>query len=267
MCLIAFAWRVHPRFPLVVAANRDEFHARPSHALELWGEDPDVMGGRDLHAGGSWMGVRRGGRFAAVTNVRTPDMRPAPHSRGALVSHFLLEPGAAASTAEHVVCAAGQYGGFNLLLGDGEELVWATNHPVPVWHGVEPGVHGVSNGAPSFADAASWPKVCRLVADLSRWLDKIPRKAPKDGPQLEIETLFKHLSNEHAVPDSQLPDTGVGITTERRLAPIFVRGEQYGTRCSSVLLVGADGTMLMRERRFKPNGVFAGETEMGLPPP
>lgn len=261
MCLIAFAWRAHPRYPLIVAANRDEFHSRPTRALELWGEDPDVMGGRDLEAGGSWMGVTRTGRFAAVTNYRTAHPGPGEKSRGALVGDFLLGREPAPCSAAKITCEAKRYGPYNLLLGDGRELVWATNRPAPVWHTVAEGVHGVSNGAPSFSPEAPWPKVVRLVGVLEKWIATHPGTADRAA----TAPLFTALANEADTPEGQLPSTGLGHEMERRLARVFVRGAEYGTRCSSVLLVGTDGRCVMYEHRFGPEGVPSGETELGWP--
>lgn len=262
MCLIAFAWRVHPHYPLIVAANRDEFHARPTAALARWVENPEVIGGRDLQAGGSWMGARRGGRFAAVTNYRTPQAGAGERSRGALVRDFLLGASGTPSAAARLMCDAERYGPFNLLLADGAELVWATNRPTPAWRSVPAGVHGISNGAPSFGDARAWPKVARLVAALEAWVVAPAADAVVSG----CGALFAALADERPATDAELPDTGVGLAAERRLSPVFVRGPRYGTRCSSVVLIGADGAVAFQERRFGANGLPVGETRLELAP-
>lgn len=264
MCVIAFAWQCHSRYPLVVVANRDEYHARPTRALEAWGEDPDVIGGRDLQAGGSWMGVRRGGRFAAVTNVRSPARAEGTQSRGALVGDFLLAgdaAGTAAAAAAQLVPDAAAYGPFNLLLSDGQNLAWITNAPAAAWQPVAPGIHGVSNGSPSFRPGPTWPKVERLKVALEACL--CPQA--DSSQELDLEPLLVALSTRELPADDTLPDTGVGPTLERRLAPVFISGKDYGTRCSTVLLVNAAGDARMHERRFGPNGRLDGENEMELP--
>ncbi len=265
MCLIAFAWRVHPRYPLIVAANRDEFHARPTAPLQRWTENSDVIGGRDLREGGSWMALRRGGRFAAVTNVRDADLAKGERSRGHLVRDFVLDNALAAGFTEDVWMAGKHYGGFNLLLYDGTELNWVSNHPKPAWTSITPGVHAVSNGAPSFIHGKRpWPKVLRSMAGLKAWLRSIP-----DSGEPDTAPLFAMLADDQPVPDAKLPDTGVGVgvEAERLLAPPFIRGDTYGTRCSSIALIDINGEATVIERRFGPGGVMAGDTRIVLPKP
>lgn len=258
MCLIAFAWRAHPRYPLIVAANRDEFHARPTAALGRWRENQDVVGGRDRREGGSWLALREGGRLAAVTNVRNGAIGPGERSRGHLVRDFVLGDELAASYGEDVWIAGDEYGGFNLLLHDGQELIWVGNRPSPAWQSVPPGVHSVSNGAPSFdSGELPWPKMLHSMAVLNAWL----RTVPADG-EPDVAPLFAMLADERVAPDASLPDTGVGLEMERRLAPAFIRGTEYGTRCSTVALLGKDGDSIMIERRFGPDGISAGETRL-----
>lgn len=250
MCLIALAWRAHPRWPLVLAANRDELHARPSRALGEWREAPGLIGGRDEQAGGAWLLCSRKGRFAAVTNVR--DGLPAPSaagSRGGLVLEFVAGGHSAQAFAEGLAASAGDYGRFNLLLGDGDALWLAGNHPRFRADALSPGLHAVSNG-PFDAD---WPKTRRLRAALADWLASAPAG---DG---EVGSLFEALADRRPVDDAELPDTGVGIERERLLAPPFVLHPVYGTRCSTVLLVGAEGIRMV-ERRFDPEGHPAGES-------
>lgn len=264
MCVIAFAWHCHPRYPLVVTANRDEFHGRPTRALEPWDENQDVIGGRDLRAGGSWMGARRGGRFAAVTNVRTSVPVERPRSRGALVADFLLAADhdtLLPSTTMRLLNEAPGYGAFNLLLGDSQELLWLGNEPTPTQQSVHAGIHGVSNGEPSFCGGARWPKVRRLTTALEHWLNTLDNTQPRP----DVAPLFAVLADRTVAPDSALPDTGVGLELERRLSPVFLCGESYGTRCSTVVLINTDGGVWMQERRFGPSGVFQGESELSLP--
>lgn len=261
MCLIAFAWRAHPRYPLIITANRDEFHARPTAPLQRWAENPDVIGGRDLREGGSWMALRRGGRLAAVTNVRNPDLKTGQRSRGELVSRFVLDEASAARAAEALRQHGPHYGGFNLLLHDGETLRWVSNYPEHRTQDIEPGVHAISNGAPSFIpDEHPWPKMQRSMAALGEWLTTIPEQAEPD-----TTALFAMLADAHPAPDAQLPDTGVGIEIERLLSPPFIRGMDYGTRCSSVALIETNGNITMIERRFGPDGARCGDSRCTVP--
>lgn len=262
MCLIAFAWRVHPRYPLIVAANRDEFHDRPTASAAPWPEDGSVIGGRDLRDGGSWLALRRGGRLAAVTNVRAAKAERGQRSRGHLVRDFVRGNELAAAFAEDAWVAWERYAGFNLLLHDGEELIWVSNRPKPAWKSVAPGVHGVSNGSPSFvAGRPPWPKVLLAMAGLSEWVRALPAEGEPD-PSL----LFAMLADERTAADNALPDTGVGLETERLLSPAFIRGAGYGTRSSSVALVGNDGSAVLFERRFEAGGRVGGDVRLTLPP-
>lgn len=242
MCLIAFAWNAHPGYPLVLIANRDEFHARPTAPLAPWTDAPEVLGGRDLKAGGGWLASRRDQpRLAAVTNVREPLPITARLSRGRLVRDYITGYDCAATFAEMRRVDGNDYGAFNLLLWDGEELIYTTNRPKPCWETVASGVYGLSNG--SFG--APWPKSERLAATLRGWLAELPADAEPD-----IEPLFTALADEHRPPDAQLPDTGVGIERERMLSPPFIRLPGYGTRASSVVLIHRNGRALFVERGF-----------------
>lgn len=242
MCLIVLAWRRHPRWRLVVAANRDEFHARPTQAAARWTEG-GVVAGRDLVAGGTWLGVTPGGRFAALTNVREPGVprRPDAPSRGELVRGFLL--GDASPTAYVDALDGGAYAGFNLLVSDGEALVWTSNRGGR--RALDPGVYGVSNGLLD----TPWPKVSTGKRALS---------AALDAAEPEDEALFALLADRSAPPDAALPDTGVGLDLERRLAPRFLLGEAYGTRCSTVVWLDAQGGCRFTERSFDPAGAVTG---------
>lgn len=254
MCLIALAWQAHPRYRLVVVANRDEFHERPTAALHEWTEMTGVYGGRDLREGGGWLALARSGRMAAVTNFREPRVEAAPRSRGALVREFIAGQQPAADYARQVSQEGASYGAFNLLLWDRGELVHASNRPQLGWTPVSEGVHGLSNGRLD----APWPKSRRLTAALQGWL--LSRQAD-DG---ECSPLFAALADERLADDADLPDTGVGIEVERRLSPPFIRGVAYGTRASTVLLMGADGRARFIERSFAPGGAPAGEISLDI---
>jgi uncharacterized protein with NRDE domain len=246
MCLIYVAWRVDPVYRLVVAANRDEYHARASAPAHWWDEAGGVLAGRDLEAGGTWMGVSRGGRFAAITNYRDPALRlPGARSRGELVSGFLRGTTPAREYLERVAGEGGSYNGFTLLVGDGESLAWYSNRGgAPEI--VAPGVHGLSN---ELLDSP-WPKVEEGKREL---LSLMARRPPTPGDLLGL------LERREAHPDHTLPDTGVGLERERALSPRFIRGEEYGTRCSTVLLVSAEGEAVFRERSFDAGGDARGD--------
>lgn len=249
MCLVAIAWRVHPRWPLAVIANRDEFHARPAAPAGFDPDAPMVYGGRDLVQGGSWLQARGDGRLAAVTNVRAGvASEAAPRSRGWLVRDFVRGGERADRYASRLADEARGYGRFNLLLHDGERLQCASNHPAFGASVVEPGLHAMSNGAFD----APWPKSVFATRALEAWLAS-PLADAVVPDAAAIEPLFTALHDTTRAPDASLPDTGVGITLERALSPPFVLDARYGTRCSSIVLVGHD-QVLFAERRFGPEG-------------
>jgi len=259
MCLIAAAWQQHPRYALALIANRDELHARPASAAAPDPERPDVYGGRDLEAGGSWLQVSTRGRLAAVTNVRVGrNPETAPRSRGALVRDFARGDDDAASYAARLAPIAREHGRYNLLCWDGDALMFATNHPEAGSGAVSPGVHAMSNGAFD----APWPKSGHATRALRAWLDSPVSSHEVDAAALE--PLFVALADTLPAPDAALPDTGVGLDMERWLSPPFVRGERYGTRCSTIVLVGADA-IVFAERRFGPDGVPQGDSFAALP--
>lgn len=253
MCLLVCAWRVVPGYPLLVLANRDEFYARPTAPLGRWSlaGGPELLAGRDLQGGGTWLGVR-GRRFAALTNVREPGV-PVPSaapSRGELVPGFLGSDQAPLPWLEGL--AGDRYAGFNLLLSDGQSLAWASNRAAAPRE-LEPGIYGVSNAALD----TPWPKLSRLRAKLELWLPGLPAGGEPLGECSVVDgharRLLTALEDQEQPPDELLPETGVGIEAERMLSPIFVRSETYGTRSSTLVLSGAaqvevwEGTHVMGE--------------------
>lgn len=252
MCLIALALDAHPQFRLVLVANRDEFHARPTAAAAAWNDVPEIFGGRDLQQGGGWLALHRDGRWAAVTNVRRmepPDPR-AP-SRGALVAGYLREPQTPQAWAEQLREPAGAYAGFNLLLGDAGGAHYLSNAPGYRAQALSPGVHAVSNASLD----TPWPKLLRLKQALRHWCAVQSR---------DPEALFAALADEQEAPEAELPDTGVGLVRERFLSAAFIRHPAYGTRASTVLCIDHQGQALFHERRFGPNGRADGETREEL---
>jgi uncharacterized protein with NRDE domain len=249
MCVIAFACNVHPRWRLLLVGNRDEAHARPSAPLDRWTDAPDLIAGRDLEAGGTWMGVRAPGRACVVTNVRDPGARRDRASRGWLVTDFLKGGDSAARHAVALEATATRYRPFNLLLFDVEAARFVSNDPDVRARTVADGVHGLSNGDLD----APWPKVKRAVAALEGWM-----AAGAD----DFAPLFEAFADEMPAPDAALPDTGVGIELERVLSPVFVRGERYGTRATTLIALSHDGGGLIEEHRFGPDGVVQGQTAL-----
>lgn len=236
MCLILLAWRAHPEYPLVLAANRDEFHSRPTAPAGFWPEAPWVLAGKDLQAGGTWLGITRTLRFAALTNFRDPAhvMAGAP-SRGELVARFLtgdVMPGAYLVQLESIGSA---YNGFNLLFGDLETVCYYSNcgdEP----RRLAPGIYGLSN---HLLDTP-WPKVARGKSALAEALQGLPGN----------EALFELLRDDTIAPDRQLPRTGVSLEWERLLSAAFIRSPEYGTRSATVIVAEADGTVEFEERPF-----------------
>lgn len=236
MCLILLAHDCHPEYPLVFAGNRDEFYDRPAAPASFWDDAPHVLGGRDLKSGGTWLGVTRHGHWATVTNVRdqTSHREDAP-SRGHLVAEYLRNEPSPDDFLERVAARADEYNGFNLLVGTPHTLHYFSNRNGPP-RSVEPGVHGMSNA--QLDDL--WPKVQRGTARLGLLLDG----------EVSPDPLLDILSDRRPAPDEDLPDTGLGRKTERKLSPPFIEGDRYGTRSSTVLLVDRSGTVTFVERTF-----------------
>lgn len=240
MCLIVLALHAHPDLPLILAANRDEFHRRPSAAADFWREAPELLAGRDLQGGGTWLGVTRAGRWAAVTNVRNPrDMQPGRRSRGWLVRDFLLGESDPRDFLSGLAVEAEEFPGFNLLLGEGTAAWYFSNRDPRGTRRLAPGVYGLSN---ALLDTP-WPKLRGARADLAELL-AAPGRAPSAA------ALFTLLGDESRPPDAELPETGVGLEWERTLAARFIRGAEYGTRCSTLLRLDAAGGVDFRERSF-----------------
>lgn len=248
MCLIALALNTHPRYSLVLAANRDEFHARPAAPASWWDDAPGIFGGRDLQQHGTWLATARDGRWAAVTNVRRmqlPD--PAAPSRGGLISGYLRGDIRARDYAERLAASAARYAGFNLLLGDREGVIYVSNLPQYTMQALTPGVHAVSNASLD----TPWPKLVQLKARVAQWCADDER---------DTAPLFAALADPRVASDAELPDTGVGLEHERFLSPAFIRGPTYGTRCSTVLTIDAGGHASFHEKRYGPDAAYAGET-------
>jgi len=237
MCLIVFALDRHPRYRLVLAANRDEYFSRPTASAAFWHDAPQVLAGRDLEAGGTWLGMTTERRLAAVTYYREP-VAPLhqPPSRGKLAADFLTGTMAPEEYLERLRREEEKYGGFNVLFGDDGGLFYHTNRG-DVSVRVTAGIHGLSNGLLD----TPWPKVLAARKGLEHLLQ---------SDVVEPEALFAILADRRAFPDPLLPDTGFGVERERHLSPIFIAGSDYGTRSSTVVLIGRDNRQTFLERTY-----------------
>lgn len=251
MCLLVLAWQSHPRFRLIVAANRDEFHDRPAAPLGWWADEPRIVAGRDLRGSGTWMGAARTGRFAVVTNFRELERAPAEApSRGDLVAGCLRA--GTATTADYIDVLrvhASRYAGFNLLLGDGTALWYLSNRGGGEPRPLDRGVYGLSNHTLD----SPWPKLVRSRERLAELLA---------ADRVEPQTLFALLADRTPADLDETPDTGLPADWERALSSPFVVHERYGTRCSTVLLVMHDGRTILCERRFDAYGAQTGATRL-----
>lgn len=240
MCLIVIGWRARPDMPLLVAANRDEWRDRPAEPAHWWPDAPSILAGRDLKARGTWMGVTREGRFAAVTNFRDPsDRRSTARSRGGLVTEFLLSGDSPEAYLARVAAEAGEYNGFNLIVGDRASL-WYFGSREGIARAISPGVHGLSNHVLD----EPWPKVIRGRQAMERAL-------VDDDP---FPSLFTLLGDPEGVSDDELPSTGVALEWERRLAAPLITGADYGTRASTVVSFSGAGEVRFEERTIAADG-------------
>ncbi len=248
MCVLALAFRVHPRWQLVIAGNRDELHARPAAPLARWDDHPGVIAGRDLAAGGTWLGVSPG-RAAVITNLRghgPPD--PARASRGVLVADVLAGTGA---YADPDAADLMRFNPFNLVLVDAQRARFVSNRPAPLHTTLEPGIYGVSNGPLD----APWPKTLHLKSQLTRWLT-----AGAKDPR----ALFAALRDERLPPTGLPPADVSDVAQEARDSPVFINNPFYGTRCSTIIAVDATGAGIIAERRFDASGATVGEDAHGF---
>lgn len=246
MCVLLLAFRHHPRYPVVLAANRDEFYARPSLPAAFRDDAPDILAGRDLEQGGTWLGVTRSGRWAAVTNYRAAGSQLADaRSRGHLVTGYLNDSRPPLEHLRELERSADAYNGFTLLAGTPWEAAWLSNRGSDA-RAIEPGVHGLSNHLLN----EPWPKVVQGRERVKQIVE--------GGDEPEREALFRLLADRSRASDDELPDTGLDRALERELSALFIAGQKYGTRCSTVLLIRDDGHGELTERSFGPGGEPAG---------
>jgi uncharacterized protein with NRDE domain len=249
VCLIVLAWECHPDYPLVLAANRDEFLSRPALPAHWWEDAPELLAGRDLEAGGTWMGLSRAGRFAALTNYRDPSRHIAgAPSRGALVREALEDAAPPARTLEAMRDKAAGYAAFNLLVGDGERLgvLESTTGTIRM---LAPGSYG------------PWPKLRKARSGLAQALDALPTQAPRATEDDLVATLLGLMRDPMPAPDPHLPATGVSLEWERWLSPAFIRAPGYGTRCTSVILRERGGRTRFIEWTWDVDGALRSRVE------
>ena len=248
MCLMLFAYRAHPDYRLILAANRDEFYARLTAPLDFWPDHPRVLAGRDIEQKGTWLGVTRGGRIAAITNYRDPrSMKTNAPSRGHLVADFLFGKASAKHYLEGIRQGAERYNGFNLIIGDNSGLYYFSNHASD-FSEIEPGIHGLSNHQLD----TPWPKV-----ELGK---KRLQAIVKNGTAPITEALFDLLQDQTVAADDLLPQTGVDLEWERVLSPMFISSPGYGTRSSSVILIDQTSRIRFSERTWMPGQTPPRET-------
>ncbi len=271
MCLIILAIDVHPEYPLVIAANRDEYYHRPTAPLAFWEDMPDILAGRDLAGGGTWLGISKTGRLAAITNYRDPaHQNPDARSRGLLITRFLAGNTPADPFFKNVINAGETYNGYNLVAGDMDRLWWMSNVSNEIRR-LDTGISGISNRLLN----TPWPKIEKAKFRL--------RAVLASGSDIDVEEVFSLLADTSAPDDHRLPHTGVGLEWERILSPIFVASDIYGTRSSSIILYHHSGKLSFLERTWqvpsprpmpeetrrvdldiRPSSAFPGEKPSGL---
>lgn len=238
MCLLLIALKSHPTYKLVIAVNRDEYYDRPSAHASFWAESPELLAGKDLRAGGTWLGITRNGRIGAITNYRDPaSIKKDAPSRGRLVSSFLLGQQSPVDYLNGLARKGDVYNGFNLIVGVKEELYWYSNRG-QVIRNLTPGIYGVSN---HLLDTP-WPKVSSGKSAMERLLSVEKDPTP--------EAFFNILSDRFIPDDKALPDTGVGLEWERLLSPIFITSPSYGTRSSTILFIDLNNHVTFAEKNF-----------------
>ena len=247
MCLIIFAHKAESHFPLVVAANRDEFFSRPTQPAMFWESEVNkqtILAGKDLLAGGTWLGLSKAGRFSAVTNIRDPSQaEPAPRSRGELTLNFLRGTDSAEDYANSLSESFNHYAGFNLLFGDSKDMFYVNNLENLV-HKLEPGIYGLSNDLLN----SDWPKINRGREDLKSLLNK--------SNSLTTDQLIKMMNQREISKDENLPCTGVSLEIERALSSTFIMNTNhgYGTRCSTAIIAREDGEFRFSEQNYDDVG-------------
>lgn len=236
MCLVNFHFQNHPTYKLIVVANRDEEYDRPTKHAYFW-EDAPILAGRDLLQMGTWLGISKNGKFAAITNFRDPTLPLAPKSRGEIITDFLTKDIPPKEFIEYLSKNRSLYGGYNVLLGNSDEL-YHYNNIFDETNVIAPGTHSLSNCSLN----TPWPKVVKGKKYLSELVES--------GKPFTIEDLFKINTDKERAPDHELPETGVGLEMERCLSPMFIKIPNYGTRATTVLLIDKENNVTFVERTF-----------------
>ncbi|MBK5279689.1 MAG: NRDE family protein [Bacteroidia bacterium] len=240
MCLIFFSLKQHPRYKLILTANRDEFYNRKTAAADFWKDYPEILGGRDLEANGTWMGMTKSGKISLLTNFRDPkNINPNAPSRGQLVSNYLEKEIGPEEYLKQVEPKAATYNGFNLLVGNTKEFFYLSNYKTGI-EKIAQGLHGLSNHLMD----TPWPKV-------ERGKQKFELLLKSD--EVKSHQLFEFLYDEERAVDDQLPDTGIGLDRERALSSMFIKSPNYGSRCSTVILVDQENNVEFSERVYDLN--------------
>jgi uncharacterized protein with NRDE domain len=253
LCILVLAWQTHPRYRLILAANRDEFHARPAAPLAKW-HDKEILAGRDLAAGGTWLGVDRQRRFGVVTNFReVPALPSTAPSRGGLIPDYLTAQASPQTFLENLATVAPDYAGFNILCGDARELCYASNRAADFVRRLAPGVYGLSN---RLLDTP-WPKLTRVRRRFEAWLSTSHPAPPQELLSM-LGDRTQSAAGDNAYPVDLAPEWRQALSAPFVLHPV------YGTRCSTVVMLEADGGMHLIERRFDAAGDCSGETELVL---
>jgi uncharacterized protein with NRDE domain len=248
MCLAVIAYLTHPEWPLIVLANRDEFHQRPTGSAKPWPADPGLLAGQDLQASGTWLGVRNTGRFALLTNVRQPGQhRGEAPSRGQIVQGFLDQSISTSQYLESLSPLAHHYNGFNVIIDDGQSMMYASNKQTPFGQALTPGIHGLSN---AFLNTP-WPKTQQTVECITSLLSG-------SGP-IDVKGLKQALRQQTVVPDGELPKTGLSLERERLLASPFIVSPDYGTRSSTLVMRHRNGDIWFEEDSFDNQGICVEE--------
>lgn len=244
MCLLTFAYKSHPKYDLILAGNRDEFYKRPTRNAQFWTKEnyPDILAGKDLEAGGTWLGVRNDGRWATLTNHRNPSVQKEnPPTRGELVLNYLKLKTSATHYLKTISPAAEKYNGFNLLLWDRQGLYHFSNKTKRVSK-LRSGVYGLSN---ALLDTP-WPKVTQAKQKMSKIVE---------SETIHKERIFDLLTDQQQAPDEDLPLTGIPKEAERAVSSIFIKTKNYGSRCSTILLIDKKGNIDFTERTYKPGTI------------
>lgn len=244
MCLITFAYKKHPKYELILAGNRDEFYDRPTRSAQFWEDEgyPGILAGKDLKAGGTWLGIHKDGRWGALTNYRDPTIvKKDPPSRGELVIDYLTSENSAIEYLQDLSSSAQEYNGFNLLLWDSGHFYHFSNQSKRMT-AINPGVHGISN---ALLDTP-WPKLNSANNKMNELIS---------SEDIEKEALFELLLDQSKAEDENLPVTGIPRDLEKAISSIFIKTEHYGTRCSTLLLIDKNGKVDFTERSYKPGSI------------